>query len=361
LDYPEDSVDEIRASHVLEHFSHREVGDVLNDWHRVLKPGGRLRVAVPDFEWIARNYIEGKDVNVQGYTMGGHVDDDDRHGCLFDKGSLTRELEQTGFEVIGDWVGDMEDCSTLPVSLNISAVKRNGQAVQPKANTLNIVAIMSMPRLGFADNFTCIYKALAPLKIPFRTVTGAYWAQCMERGIEDAIEETQADVILTLDYDTVFTSQDVSDMRHIMQSKPIDALSAVQVNRGSGLMLMTKKGDDGKNMARMPVDIFENDVTPINSSHFGLTMLRVESLKKLKKPWFLSQPGADGCWSKDRVDDDMYFWREFGAQGFKLYQANRVVAGHLQLMACWPGKDGRAVSQHRSDYVEKGKPKGIWE
>src|SRR5262245_14289370 len=80
LDYPDDSVEEIVASHVLEHFSHREVAEVLQGWVNKLKPGGKIRLAVPDFETVARDYLAGLPVNVQGYVMGGHNDADDHHG-----------------------------------------------------------------------------------------------------------------------------------------------------------------------------------------------------------------------------------------------------------------------------------------
>ena len=53
----DDSVDEIRCSHALEHFPHGRLADVLADWVRVLKPGGVLRIAVPDFAKIAENYL----------------------------------------------------------------------------------------------------------------------------------------------------------------------------------------------------------------------------------------------------------------------------------------------------------------
>jgi SAM-dependent methyltransferase len=42
----DNSVDEIFASHVLEHTEWRD--DVLKEWERVLKPGGKIMVAVPD-------------------------------------------------------------------------------------------------------------------------------------------------------------------------------------------------------------------------------------------------------------------------------------------------------------------------
>jgi len=59
LPFANNSVDEILAKDVLEHFSFRRVRDILKDWHRVLRPGGRLLLQVPDLEFLARNVILG--------------------------------------------------------------------------------------------------------------------------------------------------------------------------------------------------------------------------------------------------------------------------------------------------------------
>lgn len=50
------NVDLIYACHVLEYFDRVEVMDVLAEWRRVLKPGGILRVAVPNFEALLAVY-----------------------------------------------------------------------------------------------------------------------------------------------------------------------------------------------------------------------------------------------------------------------------------------------------------------
>src|SRR5262245_43178182 len=91
-----DSAEEIRASHCLEHFPHREVPAVLREWVRVLKPGCLLKIAVPDFTKIAQNYLKGVRQPTQTYVMGGQVDADDFHKALFDKGSLTQLMSAAG-------------------------------------------------------------------------------------------------------------------------------------------------------------------------------------------------------------------------------------------------------------------------
>lgn len=58
LPYEDNSVDEIYAGHLLEHFTLQE--DPLKEWHRVLKPGGRITVTVPDVETSLKLYKEGK-------------------------------------------------------------------------------------------------------------------------------------------------------------------------------------------------------------------------------------------------------------------------------------------------------------
>lgn len=49
LQFDDDTVDIIYASHVLEYFDRDQVIPLLQEWHRVLKPNGILRIAVPDF------------------------------------------------------------------------------------------------------------------------------------------------------------------------------------------------------------------------------------------------------------------------------------------------------------------------
>ncbi|HYP54083.1 MAG TPA: methyltransferase domain-containing protein, partial [Pyrinomonadaceae bacterium] len=55
--FPEGTFDAVYHSHVLEHFSPRDAEPFVRECFRVLRPGGVLRVAVPDLEQICRLYL----------------------------------------------------------------------------------------------------------------------------------------------------------------------------------------------------------------------------------------------------------------------------------------------------------------
>lgn len=99
-------VDMIYASHVLEHFGRHRFVSVLTEWHRVLKPGGLLRLSVPDFESCAELYIESGRTNISsitGLVVGGQRDGYDYHNMIFDKRSLTQQLNTIGFDQVRRW------------------------------------------------------------------------------------------------------------------------------------------------------------------------------------------------------------------------------------------------------------------
>ena len=60
LPQKDNTVELIYASHVIEYFDREEAEELLFEWYRVLKPAGIIRIAVPDFEAIAKLYAIGK-------------------------------------------------------------------------------------------------------------------------------------------------------------------------------------------------------------------------------------------------------------------------------------------------------------
>ena len=64
--FADSSFDAVYHSHLLEHFPKRYAPVFLQECFRVLKPGGIIRVAVPDLEQIARLYLDLLEKALQG-------------------------------------------------------------------------------------------------------------------------------------------------------------------------------------------------------------------------------------------------------------------------------------------------------
>ncbi|MBF0624978.1 MAG: methyltransferase domain-containing protein [Magnetococcales bacterium] len=58
LPLPDSVADEILAVHLIEHFCQWQVGDVLREWLRVLKPGGRLVLECPNLLQACREILD---------------------------------------------------------------------------------------------------------------------------------------------------------------------------------------------------------------------------------------------------------------------------------------------------------------
>ena len=58
LPFPDNTFDYIYSSHLLEHLAQGVVGHLLRECYRVLKPGGVLRLVVPDLYKAASEYVD---------------------------------------------------------------------------------------------------------------------------------------------------------------------------------------------------------------------------------------------------------------------------------------------------------------
>lgn len=137
--YADGSIDEIYISHVLEHFTKRQLVDILKEYNRLLKNGAILRIAVPDFDSICDVYSRNKNIaEITGLVNGGQKNNYDIHFNIFNFQILKKLLENFGFTNIEKYdenifLKDLDDYSKamLPhmdkngtkMSLNIMCVK----------------------------------------------------------------------------------------------------------------------------------------------------------------------------------------------------------------------------------------------
>jgi predicted SAM-dependent methyltransferase len=134
------SAELVYASHCLEHLPLGRVRGVLREWHRVLRPGGVLRLSVPDFDLLVDAYLDtGRNVrSVQMPLMGEQNYPLNFHYVVFTERFLSDLLVDAGFQPPRRWQpgedawANLPDWSarsmvfegrTYPVSLNLQATK----------------------------------------------------------------------------------------------------------------------------------------------------------------------------------------------------------------------------------------------
>lgn len=354
LEVPDESVDVIRASHVLEHFSHLKVAEIVRHWVSKLKPGGLIKIAVPDFEKIARDYLEGKNFPIEEYLFGGHIDDDDHHGVAFDKELLSELFLNAGLTRLHTWTSEIQDCASIPHSLNLAGYKPLSE-IQVCKNT---TAILSAPRYGPVLHFRLAMRAFGRAGVPYQPAGGAYWHQILSELMEEHIANEESQYVITCDYDTVFRYEDVLDLYRLMEACPdVDALFPLQMKRGNdSVALFGLEDAKGNPLTEIPLYQIERNVLPAKAGHFGLTIFRCAALRDLPRPWMLPEPSADGRWGDGKVDADIDFWRRFKAAGKKACLAPRVVVGHLQELVTWPDRVLKPIYQTVPDFDASGMP-----
>ena len=343
----DNSVAEFYASHVIEHFGHIDCNKVLANMFRVLAPGGRLRVAVPDFDVLCKLHVEGK-TNILPFVYGGQTNGDDYHKTGFNFNGLRSAMRNLGFVALGRWQSELEDCASMVVSANVEGYKPRlplNEILKPG----KAVAVMSVGRLLFADAVRCMNKVVHKLGIPVIDLTGAFWRQTMETVIDDALRQNpNLEWIITLDHDSVFTMEQFERMAVLFDNHPeIDALAPIQPHRNFESVLAWT---DGKTIDTMA------EVAQVSTAHFGLTFIRAAKLREFAHPWFYGKPDAEGKWGSGRVDDDIAFWRKWNEAGNNVYITPRVGIGHLENVVLWAGTDYKPVAQPCCDFIAEGLP-----
>jgi SAM-dependent methyltransferase len=154
LPWEDDSVDSCYTSHTVEHLSRDEGSRLVREAFRVLKPGGVLRVVVPDLRAIVDRYLSGglaadhfvEDLGVlygpakQGLARLLAPVVEFPHKCMYDSATMRRVLQSAGFvaRCRPPFESDIVDIRSIEISdrtVDAVIVEGNKPALTPTART----------------------------------------------------------------------------------------------------------------------------------------------------------------------------------------------------------------------------------
>lgn len=123
LPFKDSCFDHVYSSHLIEHFSHREVRNVLVEWVRVLKRNGIIEIRCPDLRARAFLFF----LNPSWQNVKNIYGEQDyvwnTHRCGFSYGLLKSLLESCGIRNIKRIVKGYKGIPFIPDCLHVRGVK----------------------------------------------------------------------------------------------------------------------------------------------------------------------------------------------------------------------------------------------
>jgi predicted SAM-dependent methyltransferase len=133
--FEDNSIDEIYASHVVEHVPKKKIMETLKGVHRVLSTNGKFFISVPDMDILCKIFIDPKaSTKVKFHAMqmmfGGQIDEFDFHYFGWNLEFIRDFLFKAGFKKVDrvksfSIFKDTSDYAPYgpPISLNVIAYK----------------------------------------------------------------------------------------------------------------------------------------------------------------------------------------------------------------------------------------------
>lgn len=219
-----------------------------------------------------------------------------------------------------------------------------------ETGSVRIAAVMTAPRYEatYARNY--IERALKELGIPLTVSGGVFYGQCMQKMLEQLVGHGDVDYAVAVDFDSLFSAKQLQRLISLIHNTPeIDAITGMQVRRGKPVMLGTIPGGEmiGEDTKQV---VWDGKPIKGSTAHFGLTVIDLKKLANVSKPWFFSKPNADGRWEDDKIDDDVWFWKQWAEAGNSIYFDPGVRIGHLEEMVAIHDDSHNAVHVYPSEW-----------
>jgi len=149
---PDASIDLVFTEHMVEHLDYHEVLHCLRECRRVLKPGGRIRVATPSLDrlallygpltdldrryvrWSVDTFIRDADAYLPGFVINNFLRDWG-HRFVFDRETMGHALATAGFVDAREWpVGKSDDP-------RLAGLEHHGEMIPPEFNELETLVL----------------------------------------------------------------------------------------------------------------------------------------------------------------------------------------------------------------------------
>jgi predicted SAM-dependent methyltransferase len=150
---PDASFDFVFSEHMLEHLSYADGLRCLHECLRVLKPGGRIRIATPSLDrlvslfatdrsdveerylaWAVETWVPGADAHLPGFVLNNFLRDWG-HRFVYDRETLAHALAAAGFvDVRESSVGRSE-------TPELAGLEAHGEAIPAEFNELETIVL----------------------------------------------------------------------------------------------------------------------------------------------------------------------------------------------------------------------------
>ena len=134
--FEDNSVEEIYASHIVEHVDQNKIKGTLKGIHRILKDGGKFYISVPDMDILCRIFMAKEapkkaKFHVMRMMFGGQIDKYDYHYFGRNFEFLKDYIQDAGFKDMKrvdsfglfDDTSDFAPYNNVRISLNVIAYK----------------------------------------------------------------------------------------------------------------------------------------------------------------------------------------------------------------------------------------------